>query len=76
MILQYPKNHSKGLESTTLEASPLLPNDTSEMSSPRDGPSDRANFEELHEGYQQLILCFIAYIKMKLDNGIMVYKDW
>ena len=39
------------------------------------GSSDAAILKDLLEDCQQLILCFIAYVEMKLDDSIMVHDN-
>ena len=41
-----------------------------------DGSPEKTIVVDLPVGLKQLILCFKAYVKMKLDQGISVHEDW
>ena len=41
-----------------------------------DGTADKVVIVDLSFGLKQLLLCFRAFVKVKLDGGTSVYEDW
>ena len=41
-----------------------------------DGADAKATLQALPDGSQQRLLCFQAFVKTKISQGMKVYKDW